>query len=71
MTPLPWVISGAPGEKLFPVIQLMERNTKQFLKVQLFDLEVLEHTNKGLGKNNLRPNLIKMVAFNLTLIFTP
>ena len=31
----------------------METNTKQLLKRQLFDLEVLQQTEKGLAKNNL------------------
>ena len=33
----------------------MKTNTKQFPKDQLFDLEFLEQTEKGLEKNNLPP----------------
>ena len=44
----------------------MKTNTKQFPNDQLFDIEVLKHTRKGLGKNNLPPNLLKMAAFTFT-----
>ena len=50
-------------------MELTEKNTKQFPKVELFDLEVLEQMEKGLEQNNLPPNLLKMAAFNLTPIF--
>ena len=59
------MISRLIPVKLFPVIQLTKTNTKQFPKLQLFDLEVLKQIEKGLEKNNLPPNLFKMAVFNL------
>ena len=45
---------------------------KQFPEDQLFDLEVLEQTTKGLEKTNLSPNsLAPMFASNLAPIFGP
>ena len=37
----------------YPYIQVTKTNMKQFPKVQLFNLDDLEHTKKGLEKNNL------------------
>ena len=42
----------------------MKTNTKQLPKYQLFDLKLLEQTEKDLENNNLSPNLLKMVAFS-------
>ena len=49
----------------------MKTNTKHFPKGQLFDLEFLEQMEKGLEKNNLNPNLLKMAAFNFIPISGP
>ena len=47
----------------------MKANTKQFLKDQLFFLDVHEKTKKGLEKNNLPSNLLKIAPFNFNPIF--
>ena len=59
-------------EKQFFCYTINERSTKQFPKDQLFDLEaVLEQTEKGVEKDNLNPDLLKMAAFNFMPIFGP
>lgn len=47
------VIADWQPDKLISATQLTEKNTKQLPKVQLLGLEVLEQTDKGLGKNKL------------------
>lgn len=51
--------------------KITEANTKQFPKLQLFDLEVLKKMGKSVKKNNLPLNLLNMAAYNLTPGFAP